>query len=71
MTLTAAEKQSALWIKIRDHMNERLDTHRRKNDGDLEPIPTARLRGRIAEIQVLLAMEKDPDPAQVADHGDE
>ena len=70
MKLTDAEAHSALWTKLKEHMESRLATHRRKNDGDLDPTQTARMRGRIAELLSLLDLEK-PEPAQVAEHGDE
>lgn len=65
MKLTEHEQHSAVWIKIRDHLTERLDALRSQNDGDLDPLATARLRGRIAAIKELLALGQ-PTPA-VAD----
>jgi len=69
MKLTETEVHSALWTKLKEHMESRLAEHRRKNDGDLDPTKTARMRGRIDELKVLLALET-PEPAQVAEHGD-
>jgi hypothetical protein len=55
LELTEADLASALWLKIKQHLEARLDQHRRKNDNDLDPIATARLRGAIAEVKTLLA----------------
>lgn len=63
MTLTEQEKQSAVWVKLRDHMNERLESLRCQNDGDLTPEQTIKLRGRVAQLKELLAIGK-PGPAQ-------
>lgn len=59
MKLTPHEQQSAVWIKLRDHLTERLDALRKNNDGDLTPEQTAKLRGRIAALREILALSKD------------
>ncbi len=59
MTLTEIEKQSAVWIKLRDHMNERLEAMRCQNDGDLSLEQTIKLRGRIACLKELLSLGVD------------
>lgn len=64
MRLTEQEIHSAVWIKLRDHMADRLEALRCQNDGDLDPLATARLRGRIAAIKELLALGQPPTPAQ-------
>lgn len=66
--LTHAESNSSLWIKLRDHMNERLADHRRRNDAKLNAEDTASVRGQIKELKVLLELDK-PEPAYVAEHG--
>lgn len=66
MNLTHVEAQSALWLKLKKHLEERLDVLRAKNDGDLDTTETARLRGRIAALKELIALE-DPSPFIVAD----
>lgn len=70
MKLLPNEANSHLWIKIRDHLESRLAIHRRKNDGELDAIATAKLRGRIAELMNLLEMDK-PDPTHSAEYGNE
>ena len=54
--LTDADKRTALWDKLVQHFEERRDEYRRKNDGDLDPVATARLRGRIKETEYLLSL---------------
>lgn len=58
LILSESEKQSPLWKKIKDHLDAKLNTARLKNDGELDEIQTARLRGSIAEIKSFLALEK-------------
>lgn len=67
--LPSDERHSALWKRLEQFTDERLNVLRRRNDGELTPDQTAHLRGRIAEIKHirdLLAME-NPSPAKVAD----
>jgi hypothetical protein len=58
MTLTPQDLQSATWRKLEAHLIERLSTLRAQNDGELDPLQTARLRGRIAATKELLALGK-------------
>lgn len=67
MKLTHADRASAAWQRLRAHYAERLSVLRSMNDGDIDEVATARLRGRIAEIKNLLALDDDEDPAQLAD----
>lgn len=60
------EAQSQLWLKLKKHMQGRIDVLRAKNDGDLDTTETARLRGRIAAIKELIALEES-SPIIVAD----
>ena len=54
-TLTPGEQQTPLYIKLRKHWETRLQELREKNDSAaLTPEETARLRGRIDEIKLLL-----------------
>lgn len=57
--LTPADRQSQTWARLRTHLNERLQSMRAQNDGDLDPVATAKMRGRIAEIKAMLALEQD------------
>ena len=60
------ERDSLTWKAIMDRSEDRLNALRRKNDGALGIEQTAHLRGRIAELKELLALD-NPAPAQVAD----
>ncbi|MBK8772460.1 MAG: hypothetical protein IPM06_18840 [Rhizobiales bacterium] len=55
LNLTEHEAESTLWKKIRAEMVIELELCRRKNDGELDEIKTARLRGRIGMLKELLA----------------
>lgn len=48
------ELQTSALLKLDSYLKERIETLRRNNDGDLEPIQTALVRGRIRELKVLL-----------------
>lgn len=62
MTLTHMERESALWKKIEAHLNERIEVCRRKNDGDLNEIETAKLRGALSAFKQMLALGADLPP---------
>ncbi len=66
-TLDRHERDSAVWKRLKAHLESELDIQRKKNDGDLPPDQTNRVRGNIARIKALLALDRDP--AQVADDG--
>jgi len=71
MKLTPIEAQSALWLKLVDHMNESLEECRRKNDNaSLTELETARLRGRIAAFKSFVGLGQ-PEPTNVAENGNE
>lgn len=57
--LTPADRQSQTWARLRAHLTERLQMLRAQNDGDLDPVATAKMRGRIAEIKAMLELEQD------------
>lgn len=46
-TLTEADRQSSLWVRLLSHMSDRLQDLRKKNDQHLPELETAKLRGRI------------------------
>ena len=60
MVLDAVDRQKAVWLKLRAHLVDRLTTLRASNDGDKSPIETAKLRGRIAELKLLLSEDDEP-----------
>ena len=60
MKLTHEERHSALWMKLKEYMTEQMDVLRRRNDGDLDAITTAAIRGRIRALKEMVALEEDP-----------
>lgn len=67
---TAHELESVIAGKLRKHIASRLQTLRAKNDADLDPIPTAKVRGEIkalTNLKNLLAAESSRQ--MVADEG--
>ena len=61
MSLSLQDRNSATWAVLKRHLEARLDTLRRMNDNPSGEMETATLRGRIAEIKRLLAMDKDDE----------
>ena len=57
--------RSETWKALEERASNKLDSLRRKNDGQLDDLATAHLRGRIAELKDLLTLAK-PAPAQEA-----
>lgn len=52
---------SDTWKALAARYESRLEDLRRRNDGDLNEIQTAKLRGRINEIREFLALAKAPE----------
>ena len=71
MTLEPHEIQSALWVKLKTELEARIELQRKRNDGDLNEIETARLRGIIFAYKNLLALAEPPTPVTTGnDHFD-
>lgn len=60
MQLTNSERLSPLWLRLREYLEAELALLREQNDDDRDPIATARLRGEIARIKILLALDSEP-----------
>ncbi len=58
--LTSGERDNALWLKLKRHMEELLKNARGNNDGDLDPVQTGKLRGRISVLKQLIALGDEP-----------
>lgn len=58
--LTEIEAASAVWARIKTHLEERLRILREKNDTPLNPIETARVRGEIKAVKQLLDVGQPP-----------
>lgn len=68
--LTAADRGSETWRKLKAHLETRLATLRASNDNSLDERKTAKLRGRIAEVKYLLSLGEDkPMPETDEDLG--
>lgn len=63
MKLNEIERQSAIWLKISGYLKDRLDTLRVQNDGDRDISETARIRGQIKEIKIMLDIGIPDSPA--------
>lgn len=57
--LEQSDKVSPTWMKLRQHFEEELATLRKMNDGKLDEVATARLRGRIREVKYVLSLGED------------
>lgn len=58
--LTPLERNDPLWQRLRAYMERCIDDHRRDNDNDHDAAKTAYLRGRIAALNGLIALDRDP-----------
>lgn len=59
--LNKIETLTPLWAAMRQHYERRLQNLRSQNDSTtLDPIKTAELRGRIAEVKAILNLDQ-PD----------
>lgn len=54
------ERQSALWNRFSKHLEEKLFDVRAANDGDKDPVQTAKLRGQIGLLKALIALGNEP-----------
>jgi hypothetical protein len=61
------EAKTALWIKIKAHMESRLDVARKQNDSNLDAVQTANMRGRITELKSFLALDIPPPSITAGD----
>lgn len=61
------DRNSPTWRKLREHLQEKLQSLRARNDSDLDAIATAKLRGEIRAIRNTLALGEIPTPAEEAD----
>jgi hypothetical protein len=60
LALSIEERRSPLWRKLTAHFESRLADMRQQNDGQRSDIETAHLRGQIAQIKSLLALNSEP-----------
>lgn len=65
MNLQPADFINGTWDRLRADLAERLESMRKRNDGDLDAAETARLRGQIAELKYWLSLPAPQPPRQV------
>ncbi len=77
MHLQLADFQTGTWRRLAQELHDRIELSRKRNDGDLDPVATAKLRGRIKALQELIALADEaratatsPDKALVIAGGD-
>lgn len=68
--LTKSERDAPVWHRLMRHLEEKRAELRAKNDGDLDAIKTANMRGQIAQISAILDLNKDR-PVIDAGHHDQ
>lgn len=61
--------QSIAWIKLQKYFEARLQELRARNDGNLDAIQTASLRGEIRNLKSSLALATRDPAMQEADEG--
>lgn len=57
--LTPGDKQSETWARIKKHLSARREVLRFELEKDRSETDSANLRGRIAEIRLLLDLERE------------
>ena len=58
--LTDVERHHPLWLKLEAHLQARVAILRAKNDGPLDALQTATIRGQITEVKALLSYGAAP-----------
>jgi hypothetical protein len=54
------EANKEVWKKLKAHMEARQLTLRKRLEGDLNEVETAKVRGQLIEIKLFLALDKPP-----------
>lgn len=58
--LTLAEQTSPVWVRIKQHFEERLESLRIQNDNPaLNELETSAIRARIAECKYMTGLDKE------------
>lgn len=60
LVLTDGERHHPLWLKLEAHLQTRAGILRAKNDGPLDSLQTATIRGQITEVKALLSYGATP-----------
>jgi hypothetical protein len=67
--LTKEDFLTPTWLRLKEHYEVRLIELRTSNDRTLAIEDTAKLRGRIAEVKNILALDRPPPAIAVPDQG--
>ena len=59
LVLTDADIHSSLWLKLVNHWETRIDYLRKMNESDKPETETAKLRGRIAELRMMIVRSEE------------
>jgi|TARA_R110000868_G_scaffold234939_2_gene488620 hypothetical protein len=59
VNLSKSEQEHPIWLKVESHLKDRMSLLRAKNDGPLDAVQTAHIRGQIAEVKAMLAWNID------------
>jgi len=57
--LSHVERDSPLWHRLMGYLDTRLKRLRIENDADKSPEATARIRGQIAEVKLMMGLNND------------
>lgn len=57
--LTEGDKNSSLWKRLEEHFKNELEKARARNDGPLDPVTTANIRGQIKTYRALLSLGQE------------
>lgn len=60
--LLQTDFESPTWMRFIAYQEKKLTELRAKNDGRMDEIETARLRGRILEVKLILGLTFDAPP---------
>jgi hypothetical protein len=52
------DKHSIEWIRIKEYVQKRLENLRTENDGDLDEVETARIRGMILMTKEIIGLDQ-------------
>ena len=62
--LSRGDRQTGLWLRLRDHLETKLASLRGRNDGPLNERETATLRGHIECLKGIIALGTEELPPQ-------
>ena len=54
-----SDRYSSAWLRLKEYLEKRLAYYRIQNDQDADEKETATLRGRIAELKAVIALDEE------------